>query len=106
MRSGTAMRGWRGKIRLLVVLLAALLAASVGSGALRPTATTIGVGLSISVDQTTVGVAVGAQAIVAVSVSQPGSWVGPISLSVTGAPIGAHVAITPNPTIPGIPAIV
>lgn len=96
----------RGRLRLLVAVLAALLAASVGSGALRPTATTIGVGFQLSVDQTTVGVTVGAQAIVAVNVSQPGSWVGPISLSVTGAPVGAHIAITPNPMIPGIPAVI
>jgi hypothetical protein len=90
-----------------VAVLAALLAASVGSGALRPTATTITAGLSVSVDQSSVGVTVGANAVFAVSVSQPGSWVGPVSLSVTGAPIGAHVGITPNPLlVPGIPAIV
>jgi hypothetical protein len=106
MRSGVHAL-WRGKTRLLALLVAALLAASVGSGALRPTATTIGVGFSLSVDQSTVGVTIGAQAVVAVSVSQPGSWVGPISLSVTGAPIGAHVGITPNPLLlPGVPAIV
>ncbi|MBO9521624.1 MAG: hypothetical protein J7518_08815 [Nocardioidaceae bacterium] len=87
--------------------MAALLAASVGSGALRPTATTISAGLTLSVDQTTVGVTVGANAVFAVSVSQPGSWVGPVSLAVTGAPVGAHVGITPNPLrLPGIPAIV
>lgn len=98
---------WRGKTRLLALLVAALLAASVGSGALRPTATTIGVGFQLSVDQSTVGVTVGAQAVVAVSVSQPGSWVGPISLSVTGAPIGAHIGIFPNPIlVPGVPAII
>jgi hypothetical protein len=107
MRPGDSMKKrYRGSLRLLVVLLAAVLAASVGSTALRPTATTVGVGLSITADQTSVGVAAGAQALVAVNVSQPGSWVGPISLSVTGAPIGAHVGITPNPMIPGIPAVV
>jgi hypothetical protein len=100
------MRRMHRRFRLLVVLLAALLAASVGSGALRPTATTVGVALSVTVDQSTVGVAIGAEALVAVTVSQPGSWVGPVSLSVTGAPVGAHVGITPNPVIPGIPSIV
>lgn len=97
---------FRGRLRLLVAVLAALLAASVGSGALQPTATTIGVGFTISAEQTTVGVTVGAEAVVAVNVSQPGSWVGPISLSVTGAPVGAHIGITPNPMIPGIPAVI
>jgi len=96
----------RGRLRLLVAVLAALLAASVGSGALRPTATTIGVGFTLSADQTTVGVVVGAEAVVAVNVSQPGSWLGPISLSVTGAPIGAHVGILPNPMVPAIPAVI
>lgn len=100
------MRRVHRRFRLLVLLLAALLAASVGSGALRPTATTVGVGLSITADQSSLGVAVGAEALVAVTVSQPGSWVGPISLSVSGAPIGAHVGITPNPVVPGIPSVI
>ena len=100
------MRRAHRRFRLLVLLLAALLAASVGSGALRPTATTVGVGLSLSVDQSTVGVTVGSEALVAVTVSQPGSWLGPVSLSVSGAPAGAHIGITPNPVIAGIPSIV
>lgn len=100
------MRRWRGKTRLLVVLAAALLVASVGSGALRPTATQVSAGLALSVDQSTVGVTVGAQAVFAVTVSQPGSLLGPVSLSVAGAPPGASVGILPNPVLSGVPAIV
>jgi hypothetical protein len=100
------MRRLHRRFHLLVLLLAALLAASVGSGALRPTNTTVAAGFSLSVDQSSVGVVVGAQAVVLVNVSQAGSWVGPVSLSVTGAPVGATVGILPNPTVPGVPAVV
>jgi hypothetical protein len=100
------MRWWHGRLRLLVVLLAALLAASVGTVALRPTATTVSAGLTVSVDRTAVGVAVGGDALVAVTVSEPGSLLGPVALSVTGAPIGARVSILPNPVPAGLPAIV
>jgi hypothetical protein len=106
MRPGRALRSWHGRVRLLVVLCAALLAASVGSVALRPTATTVTAGLSLSVDRSSVGVTVGADALFAVSVSEPGSLLGPVALSVTGAPIGAHVSILPNPVPAGLPAIV
>ena len=100
------MRRYPARIRVLVLLLAPLLAASVGGSAITPSATTVGVGLTVRADQTSVGVAVGAQAVVAVTVSQPGSLLGPIQLSVTGAPIGASVAILPNPALNGVPAVV
>jgi hypothetical protein len=100
------MTRYSGRIRLLVLLVAALLATSLGSSAVQPTATTVGAGLGISVDRTSVGVTIGSQAVVAVTVSQPGSLLGPVHLSVTGAPVGATVAILPNPAINGIPAVV
>lgn len=99
------MSKWHRRVRLFVVLCAALLAATVGSGALRPTATTVGVGLTISAHQSSVGVAVGAQAVVAVVVSEPGSLLGPIALSVTGAPIGATVTY-PHTVLSGVPAVI
>ncbi len=99
------MRRMHRRFRLLVLLLAALLAASVGSGALRPTATTVGVGLTIQADQSSVGVSVGAQAVVAVVVSEPGSLLGPIALSVTGAPIGATVNY-PHTVLAGVPSVI
>ncbi|TQK71393.1 hypothetical protein [Nocardioides sp. SLBN-35] len=95
-----------GRIRLVVLLLAGLLAASFGSSAVTPTATTVGVGLTVRADQTAVGVSVGAQAVVAVTVSQQGSLLGPVQLSVTGAPVGASVAILPNPVLLGVPAVI
>jgi hypothetical protein len=100
------MNRMRGRLRLLVLLVVAVLAASVGSGALRPTATTVGLGLTITADQTAVGVAAGGQAVVAVTVSEPGSLLGAVSLAVTGAPSGSIVGILPNPVLPGIPAVV
>lgn len=95
-----------GRIRLLVLLLAALLATSLGASGVRPTATTVDAGLGISVDRTSVGITVGSQAVVAVTVSQPGSVLGPVHLSVSGMPAGASATILPNPAVNGIPAIV
>ncbi|RNL61017.1 hypothetical protein EFK50_16655 [Nocardioides marmoriginsengisoli] len=99
------MKKWLRGTRVLVLLLAALVVASVGSGALRPTATTVGVGLTITAQQSTVGVTVGAQAVAAVVVSQPGSALGPIALSVTGAPIGATLTY-PHTVLSGVPAVI
>lgn len=95
-----------GRIRLLVLLLSGLLAASFGASAVTPTATSVGVGLTVRADQTAVGVTVGSQAVVAVTVSQQGSLLGPVQLAVTGAPVGASVAILPNPALIGVPAVV
>ncbi|MGO4255453.1 COG1470 family protein [Marmoricola sp. RAF53] len=99
------MRMKRRGLKLLVVLVAALLAASVGSGALRPTATTVGVGLTLSVDQSALGVTVGSQAVVLGTVSQPGSLLGSVSLAVTGAPSGATVTY-PHTVIAGVPFVI
>lgn len=99
------MKKWLRGTRILAVLLAALLAASVGSGVLRPTATTVGVGLTITADQSAIGVTVGAQAVVAVVVSQPGSLLGPVALSVTGAPIGVTLNY-PHTVLTGVPAVI
>lgn len=99
------MKKWLRGTRVLVLLLAALLAASVGSGVLRPTATTVGAGLTITADQSAIGVTVGAQAVVAVVVSQPGSLLGPIALSVTGAPIGVTLNY-PHTVLNGVPAVI
>lgn len=95
-----------GRIRLLVLLVAALLATTLGSSAVQPTATTVGADLGITVDRSSVGITVGSQAVVAVTVSQPGSVLGPIHLGVSGLPLGATVAILPNPAINGVPAVV
>lgn len=100
------MSRYRGGARLLVLLLAALLATSLGASAVRPTATTVDAGLGLSVDRSSVGITVGSQAVVAVTVSQPGSVLGPVHLSVTGVPAGATAAVLPNPAINGIPAVV
>ncbi|WP_207005897.1 hypothetical protein [Nocardioides aromaticivorans] len=100
------MGGYRGRVRLLVLALAALLAMSLGASAVQPTATTVGVGLGISVDRTSVGITVGSQAVVAVTVSQPGSVLGPVHLSVSGVPAGASATILPNPMVNGLPAVV
>lgn len=99
------MKKWLSGTRVLVLLLAALLAASVGSGALRPTATTVGAGLTITADQSAVGLTVGAQAVVAVVVSQPGSLLGPVALSVTGAPSGVTLNY-PSTVLTGVPAVI
>lgn len=99
------MKKWLSGTRVLVLLLAALLAASVGSGALRPTATTVGAGLTITADQSAVGVTLGAQAVVAVVVSQPGSLLGPVALSVTGAPVGVTLNY-PHTVLTGVPAVI
>lgn len=96
----------RGRFSLLVVLFVALLAASGGSSAIQPAATTVGAGFTLSVDRTAVGVSVGSQALVAVTVSEQGSLLGPVHLSVSGAPSGSTVAILPNPALAGIPAVV
>lgn len=72
---------------------------------LRPTATTVGAGLTITADQSAVGVVVGAQAVVAVVVSQPGSFLGPIALAVTGAPSGVTLTY-PNTVLGGAPAVI
>lgn len=100
------MRHWTGRTRLLVAVLAVLLAASVGSAPLRPAATTVGAELTLTASQSTIGVAIGGNAVVAVSVSQAGSVLGPVSLSVTGAPVGATVSILPNPVPAGLPAVI
>lgn len=99
------MKKWLRGTRVLVLLLAALLTASVGSGVLRPTATTVGAGLTITADQSAVGVTIGAQAVVAVVVSQPGSLLGPIALSVTGAPVGVTLSY-PHTVLSGVPAVI
>lgn len=99
------MSKWLSRTRVLMLLLAALLAASVGSSALRPTATTVGVGITITADQTALGVAVGAEAVVAVTVAEPGSLLGPLGLTVTGAPIGATVTY-PHTVLSGVPAVI
>lgn len=98
------MRKWIGKSRLLMLLLVVILAASGGS-ALRPADTTIGAQLDLSADQTSVGVAIGGDAVFAVVVSQPGSLLGPISLSVTGAPVGATLTY-PHTVLSGVPAVI
>lgn len=92
--------------RVVAFLVLAVFLATAGSGSLRSTASTISAGFSLSVDRNSVGVVVGAQAVVAVNVSQEGSFAGPVALSVGGAPGGAVVSIDPNPTLPGIPAVV
>lgn len=106
MAGTTGIRKHTGRLRLLVLLLAALLATSLGASALKPTATTVGANLGISVDRSSIGITLGSQALVAVTVSQPGSLLGPVHLSVSGVPAGANVTILPNPVVNGIPAVV
>jgi hypothetical protein len=95
------MRTRRLRRALLVALGCALAFTSVNASS-----TTVAADFTITADQTTVGLTVGAQAVLAVSVSPNGSWVGPVSFSVSGAPVGATVTILPNPVLPPTPVII
>ncbi|WP_182380270.1 hypothetical protein [Nocardioides sp. WS12] len=100
------LKHWTGRSRLLLTLLAVLLVASVGSAPLRTASTTVGTELTLTATQSTVGVALGGNAVVAVAVSGPGSLLGPVNLSVTGAPSASVVTILPNPVPAGLPAVI
>lgn len=102
----TTMRRWIRTPRILIAVMVALLAASVGTATLRPSATTVGTQLSISTDKSVVGVTVGTTGLFAVTVSQPGSLLGPLKLTFSGTPKGVTVNALPNPVATGIPAIV
>jgi hypothetical protein len=91
-------RVWRALLALLVCVLVAT--------SVNASSTTIAADFTISADQTTVGLTVGAEAVVAVDVSPVGSWLGPVSLAVTGGPVGVTTAILPNPVVPGVPAVI
>jgi hypothetical protein len=91
-------RVWRA---LLAVLGCVLVATSVNASS-----TTIAADFTITADQTTVGLTVGAEAVLLVDVSPVGSWVGPVSLAVAGGPVGVTTNILPNPVLPGVPAVI
>jgi hypothetical protein len=99
------MQRTRVRRAILALLGCALLLAGVGSS-VSANSTTIAAGFTISADQTSVELVLGAQAVVAVDVSPVGSWVGPVSLTVAGAPAGAIVTILPDRVLPGIPAVI
>ncbi|MCW2756418.1 MAG: hypothetical protein JWO46_164 [Nocardioidaceae bacterium] len=99
------MRRYHRGIRLLVVLLAAVLVASVGSGVLQATAARVSV-LSMKVDRPSISLQVGARAVFAVTVDPRVALSRPVSLTVTGAPKHSDVTIKSSPMTPGLPSVV
>ena len=81
------MTRYAGRVRAMVLVVTVLLAGSLGASAVQPASTTVDAGLGLAVDRTSVAVTLGSQAVVAVTVSQPGSVLGPVRLSVSGVPV-------------------